>query len=86
MPSHTLSLSESIGQPLASTVAPFGVSGQVSTPSQTPSPSVSIGQPFASTRHPAGVFGHSSFLSQMPSRSTSSHFDSPPIENCRPPV
>ena len=56
-PSHTPSPSVSIGQPFASTVAPFGVPGHCVEPVETPSPSESIGQPVASTVAPAGVSG-----------------------------
>src|SRR5437660_10828858 len=47
MPSGTPSESESAGQPLASTVAPAGVPGHLSSPSYTPSLSESVGQPRA---------------------------------------
>src|SRR5262249_37338411 len=83
MPSGTWSPSESCGQPCTSTVAPFGVRGQVSRPSYTPSPSASVGQPFTSTLAPAGVFGHLSFLSGTPSPSVS--LGLPPQPYVRPP-
>src|SRR5262245_6713454 len=86
MPSDTPSASLSTGQPFSSTLAPFGVFGQVSTPSQTLSPSASSGQPFASTTQPAGVLGHWSFLSSTPSTSASAFSAEPPSENIRPPV
>ena len=71
MPSGTPSESESVGQPLASTVAPAGVLGHLSSPSYTPSLSESVGQPRASTVAPSGVLGQASFLSGMPSLSES---------------
>src|SRR6516225_4917789 len=72
MPSSAPSPSASLGQPLASPVAPLGVSGHWSMPSGTPSPSLSIGQPFASTLAPLGVPGHWSRPSRTPSPSVSS--------------
>src|ERR671923_234691 len=71
MPSGTPSRSESRGQPFASTVAPLGVLGHLSSPSGTPSPSLSIGHPLASTATPAGVLGHWSTPSGTPSASES---------------
>src|SRR5438093_12652316 len=71
MPSGTPSESESAGQPLASTVAPAGVPGHLSSPSYTPSLSESVGQPRASTVAPSGVLGQASFLSGTPSLSES---------------
>src|SRR2546423_15293399 len=67
MPSGTPSASESLGQPLALTVAPAGVLGHLSSPSYTPSLSESVGQPRASTVAPSGVSGQASFLSGTPS-------------------
>src|SRR5216684_3264574 len=80
MPSNTPSPSESCGQPFASTVAPAGVSGHLSSVSGTPSPSESrtdaavgaaSGQPLSSTLVPAGVLGHWSMPSSTPSPSES---------------
>src|SRR5256885_10416999 len=71
MPSGTPSASESLGQPLALTVAPAGVLGHLSSPSYTPSLSESVGQPRASTVAPRGVSGQGSFLSGSPSLSAS---------------
>src|SRR2546427_3432866 len=71
MPSGTPSASESLGQPLALTVAPAGVLGHLSSPSYTPSLSESVGQPRASTVAPSGVSGQASFLSGTPSLSES---------------
>src|SRR2546429_5719155 len=69
MPSGTRSASESLGQPLALTVAPAGVLGHLSSPSYTPSLSESVGQPRASTVAPSGVSGQAAFLSGTPSLS-----------------
>src|SRR2546429_8545704 len=69
MPSGTPSASESLGQPLALTVAPAGVLGHLSSPSYTPSLSESVGQPRASTVAPSGVSGQAPFLSGAPSLS-----------------
>src|SRR5256885_14965617 len=71
MPSGTPSASESLGQPLALTVAPAGVSAHLSSPSYTPSLSESVGQPRASTVAPSGVSGQASFLSGTPPLSES---------------
>src|SRR2546428_12651727 len=71
MPSGTPSESASLGQPLASTVAPAGVLGHLSSPSYTPSWSESVGQPGASTVAPSGVLGQASSLSGTPSLSES---------------
>src|SRR2546427_12609476 len=71
MPSGTPSESASLGQPLASTVAPAGVLGHLSSPSYTPSWSESVGQPCASTVAPSGVLGQASSLSGTPSLSES---------------
>src|SRR2546430_16086972 len=69
MPSGTPSASESLGQPLALTVAPAGVLGHLSSPSYTPSLSESVGQPRASTVAPSGVSGQASFFSGAPALS-----------------
>src|SRR5205823_2818706 len=63
--------SESFGQPVASTVAPAGVSGHLSIPFSTPSLSESEGQPWLSTVAPSGVSGQASVWSVTPSRSAS---------------
>src|SRR3989442_13019230 len=71
MPSGTPSASESLGQPLALTVAPAGVLGHFSSPSYTPSLSESGGQPRASTVAPSGVSGQAAFFSGAPCLSES---------------
>src|SRR3989442_13928454 len=76
MPSGTPSESASLGQPLASTVAPAGVLGHLSSPSYTPSWSESVGQPRTSTVAPSGVLGQASCLSGTPALSEA--FAGPP--------
>src|SRR6266581_142107 len=66
-----------MGHPSASTLAPAGVAGHLSSRSFTPSlsesasPACAAGQPFASTFTPAGVLGHWSIPSSTPSLSES---------------
>src|SRR5438552_18436857 len=86
MPSGTPSASESLGQPLALTVAPAGVLGHLSSPSYTPSLSESVGQPRASTVAPSGVSGQASFLSGTPSLSESGGGPLPRRKTERPAV
>src|SRR2546430_17064785 len=84
MPSGTPSASESLGQPLALTVAPAGVLGHLSSPSYTPSLSESVGQPRASTVAPSGVSGQAPFLSGTPSLSESGGGPPPRGKPARP--
>src|SRR3989442_11277975 len=84
MPSGTPSESASLGQPLASTVAPAGVLGHLSSPSYTPSWSESVGQPRTSTVAPSGGLGPASCLSGTPSLSES--FAGPPRWNTQRPT
>src|SRR2546425_7918622 len=84
MPSGTPSESASLGQPLASTVAPAGVLGHLSSPSYTPSWSESVGHPRRSTVAPSGVLGQASCLSGTPSLSES--FAGPPRWNTERPT
>src|SRR3989442_13632296 len=84
MPSGTPSESASPGQPLASTVAPAGVLGHLSSPSYTPSWSESVGHPRWSTVAPSGVLGQASCLSGTPSLSEA--FAGPPRGNTERPT